>query len=105
MFILAWLGCGVFFKKTVKSYETAGGFNYITTMDTATPEHETAQTANREYKNSVFTLLFGDIAAQLYCAVVGKTYDPAIYKQRQLSIDFGYVFFGDGALPRNAPPY
>ncbi|MDR3012456.1 MAG: hypothetical protein LBU70_04520, partial [Chitinispirillales bacterium] len=47
-------------------------------MDTATLEHETAQTANREYKNSVFTLLFGDIAAQLYCAVVGKTYDPAM---------------------------
>ncbi|MDR3013179.1 MAG: Rpn family recombination-promoting nuclease/putative transposase, partial [Chitinispirillales bacterium] len=47
-------------------------------MDTATLEHENAQTANREYKNSVFTLLFGDIAAQLYCAVVGKTYDPAM---------------------------
>lgn len=32
--------------------------------------------ANREYKDSVFSLLFSGIALKLYCAVTGKPYDP-----------------------------
>ena len=35
-------------------------------------------TANRELKNSVFTLLFGDIALKLYEAVTGKQYGPDV---------------------------
>ncbi|MDR2577931.1 MAG: hypothetical protein LBC70_03835, partial [Chitinispirillales bacterium] len=45
-------------------------------MSTTTQKPETAETANREYKNSVFTLLFGDIALELYSAITGKYYSP-----------------------------
>ena len=41
-----------------------------------TEKHENNQLANREYKNSVFTLLFSQHPLELYSAITGKTFAP-----------------------------